>query len=629
MKKYLCLVLILLNLYLPILMVSKIEAASVSTSFETNLHGRPYEPQTGLISLQSKNGSKISTAITKTINFVLPNGTIASTQSNLNINESIRLSENVTSGSWFHTGGWYDSPNSDGIWYRYTGMGGVAGVVWLYESKPVDRSNVSITSNNPSVLECNPTWGCTAKNPGYAVMTVNFPQANRSTGHRFLSGAFGFGVINIGAYSYGSTGDVNDTISAPYSFDPIYYGVTVAPRPNQNAVASCLPPTNMSTRGGTFNWKYTDAEGDAQSNYHFQLATDPSFTNIIYQTAQSWGNGGMTTTGGSVVIPNGTLFPGVTYYTRIASYNGVNGWGTGFQNCSGNFTTLPIPQPTGFSATCADNGDKSTVKWVNPAGYDSIYFRATDVTVHPDVTLSDALKGIWDKIGLYKELFKEEVQGNSYTFDTIPGHKYLLWIHTKDKNITYPPNVNWSPILVLPTLLTCSLQAGVCATDSQGKQIKDTCAAGGLAIDKQTTDKQYIWKCPSSDPKAPATSCARDIEDIPPPTTPTTPVTPCSGTTCNPLISIKKTPLVVLDKNGSCTLDWTITNLQSGVICSLNGWGVNGPDITSKNIIPKDKTTINNLQSSQKYTITCSGGPLTSPISASVLCRVNTDINEI
>ncbi len=621
MKKYFCLVLILLNLYLPILMVSKIEAASVSTSLYTNIHSRPYQPETGLIALRALDGSSITTTVNKIINFVLPNGGTASTYSNLNIGESIKLSQNDTSASWFQAGGWSDSPNSDGIWYRTTfGNGGVA---YFSESRPVDFSKVSITSDNPSVLECSPTWGCTAKNPGYATMIVSFPQANRNSTNRFLSGNFGFGVINIGATTAGTGGNLTDIISATYSFDPIYYGVTVAPRPNQNAVVSCLTPTNMSTSGGTFNWKYTDAEGDAQSNYHFQLATDPGFANIIYKTVQGWGNGGMTTTGGSVVIPNGTLFPGVTYYTRIQSYNGVNGWGNGFQNCAGNFTTLTIPQPTGFSATCADNGDKSTVKWVNPVGYDSIYFRATDVTVHPDVTLSDALKGIWDKIGLYQELFKEEVQGNSYTFDTIPGHEYLLWIHTKDKNITPP---NWSPILVLPTLLTCSIQAGVCATDFQGKQIKDTCATKGPATNMQKTDTQYTWKCPSNDPIAPATSCARDITDVPPP--PTTPTTPPT-TTPTPVISIKKTPLVVLDKNGSCTLDWTITSLPNGASCSLSGWGVNGTGITSKSIPLKDKATIYNLQSSQRYTITCSGSPLTAPISASVLCRVNTDINEI
>jgi hypothetical protein len=101
---------------------------------------------------------------------------------------------------------------------------------------------------------------------------------------------------------------------------------------------------------------------------------------------------------------------------------------------------------------------------------------------------------------------------------------------------------------------------------------------------------------------------------------------------CKPQITINKKPSVTLNKNGQCTISWTIANLPVGATCSVGGWGVNIAgvvgtiDITPP-LSPTSKTILN-LQSNQKYTITCNGSNMTTPITASVICRVNPDVKE-
>ncbi len=91
-----------------------------------------------------------------------------------------------------------------------------------------------------------------------------------------------------------------------------------------------------------------------------------------------------------------------------------------------------------------------------------------------------------------------------------------------------------------------------------------------------------------------------------------------------PTINIKKSPSVTLNKNGQCTIYWDIKDMPDGANCLLSGWGIN-PSYEATGKLSK---VISGIPSNKKYTITCSGGGLTPPIVASVICRINPDIKE-
>lgn len=294
----------------------------------------------------------LSTTIHKVINFShsVTNG-IMPTNSTVTVGESMILTENSTSGSWFTTGGLNDSPVADGLLHWQAGDNNQK--YYFGVSQPTDSAWVNISSNNPGVLECSPGWGCTARSPGYATVTVTFPAAARGVAHKLIGDNIGFGIINILSESWKYSGVspcpkcglvytwnlmTAAKVSRVFSFPPIYYGVTVNAKPNVAQNVVCTGATNISRNNATINWSYSDNDGDIQTNYHTQVATDPGFTNVIWQIGYT---GGDVTWLRSVNVPAGTLAAGTTYYMRTAGYNNINGWGPGFVNCSAGFTTVP------------------------------------------------------------------------------------------------------------------------------------------------------------------------------------------------------------------------------------------------------------------------------------------------
>ncbi len=111
----------------------------------------------------------------------------------------------------------------------------------------------------------------------------------------------------------------------------------------------------------------------------------------------------------------------------------------------------------------------------------------------------------------------------------------------------------------------------------------------------------------------------------------------CNNTVVNPpVINLSKDPKVSLNKNGNCTISWDISNIPSGSSCNLSGWNINigGGDSTVYPITLTDgasggSKTVSGLTTNQKYTLKCSGTNLVpSPITTSIICRVNPDVKE-
>jgi hypothetical protein len=92
-------------------------------------------------------------------------------------------------------------------------------------------------------------------------------------------------------------------------------------------------------------------------------------------------------------------------------------------------------------------------------------------------------------------------------------------------------------------------------------------------------------------------------------------------------IILSKSPSVVINKGGSCTIGWQINNLPTGANCVLSGWGIGNMIIGRPD--PVSSTTVPGLLANQKYSVTCSGGnPLMTPVNASLICRINPNVIE-
>ncbi len=106
---------------------------------------------------------------------------------------------------------------------------------------------------------------------------------------------------------------------------------------------------------------------------------------------------------------------------NYASYIGCsNGWGIA--------VAIAPPKPELYSGSCSTNtgGSTANFSWKNATGYDTVYFRAVDMTLDPT--------------GTNQSLYKESIKGSSYSFTAVLGHSYKWWIHTREYGTDF-----WSP----------------------------------------------------------------------------------------------------------------------------------------------------------------------------------------
>ncbi len=98
--------------------------------------------------------------------------------------------------------------------------------------------------------------------------------------------------------------------------------------------------------------------------------------------------------------------------------------------------------------------------------------------------------------------------------------------------------------------------------------------------------------------------------------------TPEVVATGTPVIVMGKSPAVTLNRGGNCTISWDIKDLSASSSCILSGGSFSG------SISGKGSRVFGPLTENTRYTITCSGGPITTPITASTICRVNQSVIE-
>ncbi|MEI6042564.1 MAG: tetratricopeptide repeat protein [bacterium] len=142
------------------------------------------------------------------------------------------------------------------------------------------------------------------------------------------------------------------------------------------------------------------------------------------------------------------------------SYVGcANGVGAAFQAAP--------PSPSGAGVSCSTDGRAANLAWVNPSGYDTVYIRIVDKTIHPTVTMgADFSASNHNWIDSYT--------GSSYSSAVVPDHTYMWWIHTRDTKTGFwsalvGGEFNCTPAPVVTTggslALSCKADAVAVSTD--------------------------------------------------------------------------------------------------------------------------------------------------------------------
>jgi len=230
-------------------------------------------------------------------------------------------------GSWFFSGGEFDSPDMNGQWYKLgTSSSPVRnsnGPVKIKVNPPDNQNPNRFTTTGP--VSCNNSGVCSATGVGNASITIRFPGT----------------TAQVRGDSEGGRRRDEDQAEFRFRWTSYTYNFTVNPPPNSAPTVSCIAPFNISYTSAEARWSYNDVDGDTQTNAHIQVSTDSNFNNIVKSIVAN-GNGTTRTVDG--------LSHSTTYYTRVRVKNAINTDWTGYSTCAGSFRTLTNNGPT-FSVT--------------------------------------------------------------------------------------------------------------------------------------------------------------------------------------------------------------------------------------------------------------------------------------
>lgn len=346
------------------------EAATVDSSFNLNVNCNFKCQNEGLIVFRYKGA--ITETVHKTVNFVNSSGHNVSQSFVLNLEDSVTLKPEPTTGDWFITGGYYDSPPSDGVLYEVLLLPHQLRFK-IGTSIPMDSNNFVIESADPSVVSCEGGL-CKAIGGGTTNITVSFPKTKQAPSpvektcvtkkgdgpfspttsdntscnmeYEVDGSNVGYGKINFMAsqetLQMHRETVIFTTVSKPvlktYSFPSITYTVTVPSVSNTPQATACNGIGNITASGATINWTYSDADNDPQTNYSIEVATDPAFNNMY----DSWTAPDNTDVTNVRSINITGLGPNTQYYARVKSYNDTNDW-RDYGTCVDGFKTTDGP----------------------------------------------------------------------------------------------------------------------------------------------------------------------------------------------------------------------------------------------------------------------------------------------
>jgi hypothetical protein len=297
-------------------------------------------------------GTVFISVYSRPFNFNVSSGGTLVSNGSVPVNSNLTFSPSGNArGTWLLTGSVYDTPDMDGIRYQTIGY------------NPNRQKTQGITVNRPSTsdpssimgagaVSCS-GWTCTANSVGNASITVTFPGSSVQSRSEPKYPNQNFNKCGVKSqYDCGY-----DEERIEYSEQSVTINFTVY-QPNEPHTISYTTTNNISYNAATANWKYSDPEGDIQTNAQINIYTDSSRSILARPTINQSGSAtNLNMTG---------LIPGTTYYPSIRVRNGPNGWSEWSNGTS--FKTLPNNPPNLTKLSCraisgATDYTQSKLEW--------------------------------------------------------------------------------------------------------------------------------------------------------------------------------------------------------------------------------------------------------------------------
>ena len=522
--------------------------------------------------------------VIKVVNLVRSSGNFVNHNFNLNIGSIVNLDAQKTFGSWFFIGAYDDSPSSDGVMYRVYNDPYAPRVIDAGTSIPNEStSNPRIRSSNQNVVDCTNT-GCIARKPGTATVTVSFPPIAQTSAFPFslnqggVGDPMGYGKVTTKIQelrldrSTGKTSPITDSNGKILGL----YRVATSYELGSIEYQVTVPPDPNLPHVVACTGISNISKNGGTANWNYYDINRDLQSNYVVQvsTDPSFINGIVKSitapANTNVSAVRNTVLSGLNsntkYYVRVRAYNSTNGW-SAYSSCGSGFTT------------------------------------ATDTTIPPNC--------FCDK--------RDQVC--SYSNSTSTQKDAPVCYFSSACTVTSDQNDVTFRVLPINSLGNVNYQHESTSTDrSRGVTYVYTTpkTSGTQSVNFLLTD--------TYDNKTSSSMCSIDNPpiDTPPEVTPTS----TSTSTSTPKIVLTKIPSVVLNKGGSCTINWAITNIPEDTICTLSGVGVNPPSNVMPIIQNNGFKKIDTIYVNQKYVLKCAGPSLNPEISKSVICRVNPDISE-
>ncbi len=374
-------------------------------------------------------------------------------------------------------------------------------------------------------------------------------------------------------------------------------GAGVCPNENMNSrpTVTIKDVDEITASSSVVHWDYRDSQEDPQKDYEIQLTTvKDNFSDLSKMKTFSVNTSLINVKDVREYIMT-DLYPSKTYYMRMRVKENTaeqlwSAWTDGnysFQTKS-SLTATPVcgtaENNECLIGTPRDDVDTTVdYKW-------SCVGSGTQISSCSLAKLNQLTNGECSNI------VNVCIQGGEAQSKSTTTTQYL-W--------TCPGLNGGASQLCKASIITAPTVNGVCNNEE-----KNICEDGTLVVDSDTTDNS--WSCAGSNGGK---------------------IDPCRYTlgegSSTTTIRMSKKPAVVVDKGGSCTIEWEIKDLPTNTTCVLSGWGVNnnaGNKTLSENV---GYETIPGILTNQRYTILCSKDtPPTAVANASVICRVNPSIIE-
>lgn len=609
---------------------------------------------------EAKTNFIVEAVIQKEVNLVNESNANIGLNSQLETGKILNFNHSPATGGWFTTGGFYDSPPADSNHYVSIYANDRSSLLrwFIGVHLPTEKNKPKLTSSNPSVVECIDDRYCVGKSSGTSSVTVSFPQTVQTDTCTNTNPFNVFVPLNSIQKNSVIGGRINNSLIK--GSRTILSGTSTAVIDGK-IVRNCLAytqagryvkfPIKPGSRPQAIDNTGYSSLGLFADIFSVLTGDLDSFDRLAYPF--DWGSGiklhYSNLTDRVYTLPNLT-------YTITVPPRELTAVGPQVITCAPatNVTTNSVTIPWNYSDP---NNDPQTSYLVQlnrtafPNNSSMAQSYSVDFVGSPSTNngnnTSHAFTGLTPDTTYYYRIATHngsDSWGPGYkncgSFTTAPTPPAPVCNCVNRDFVCRNSNDN--------SIISTETSAGVCQFDTACEVSADAVnttfriiplnpignGSGNIEYNRsgniQLVNKSnsYTYTLPKTNNVQSLVVVVKDLFDN------QTVTRSCSinnDPNANPnfdpnapSIKLEKTPSITLNKGGSCTIDWEIINMPEGVACTLTDKG----SIPLVDGISQDEYVATSIQQNKKFTLTCSGGTLSSPVSKSTICRVNPKIIE-